>query len=195
MLLDSEQRALLRHHKILEADVLDAARMTTSQYKVALKEQGKAVALVETPCRKGHMTRLRLSSGHCIECSPQGIAHWRRHQRPGFVYIAYSRQGGLLKIGTSGVASERLDGANRDGYGGFSDWKILYRRKFDRAGFVESQVHSILNDYASPRAYTRLQRADEPSVLARELFSCDYAVAKAAVEQFGEIALGQAWES
>ena len=192
--LDDEQIRILRHYKIPESAVLDARSMKRSEYQEELKKQGKAVALVDRDCNRGHQSRLRLISGHCIECSPQGVAHWKRHQEPAFVYIAYSRTNKLVKIGISKAATERLDGINRDGYGGATDWKILYRRKFDRAGYVESQVDNALAPYASPKLYVRLQRDGEIQTLAKEMFDCDYHTAREVVESFSSLALGQAYE-
>ncbi|WP_159080027.1 GIY-YIG nuclease family protein [Methyloceanibacter sp. wino2] len=190
-LTDDQLRSLGRH-KLPVDSVLDARGMRTSDWKIELKRQNKSLALVDSPCQKGHAARLRLSSGHCVECSPQGVAHWKRHQVPGFVYVAVSRKLRLVKIGIAQLASERADALIKDEYGGADDWQLIYRRKFDKAGWVEAKAQTSLAEYSSPRTYTRKHHGK--SVTARELFSCDYSKAIGSVESLCEHALGDAWE-
>jgi hypothetical protein len=190
--LTDEQVRFLSHHKIAPSAVLDARGMRRSEYQVELKRQNKAVALVAVTCGKNHTTCLRLSSGHCMECSPQGIAHWRRNQEPGIIYIATSQGLNCRKIGISSLPSDRADHLNKDGYGGATDWVILYWRKFDKAGPVEDAVHASLKPYRVSMSYERL--AHRTSVKASELFSCDYVTAREAVESLADHALGPAWE-
>jgi hypothetical protein len=111
-------------HEIPADAVLDARGMKKAEWLQQLKPQNRAVALMSySPCKKaGHV--FRLSSGHCMECSPQGVAHWKKHQVDGCVYIATSRSLGLHKIGTARRTSDRADGLNSDGYAGATDWKI-----------------------------------------------------------------------
>jgi hypothetical protein len=190
--LTEDHRAFLRHHKIPEDAVFVAAGLKRSKWQAELERQNKAVALVDDPCRKNHSLRLRLSSGHCMECSPLGIASWKRHQEPAFVYIAASPALRRLKIGLSKVPGDRADSLNRDGYGGATDWVIIYRRKFNRGGQIEAQAQSFLTDHRLPRTYTRLGHGT--TVNADELFACSYATARDAIERSEEHALTERWE-
>lgn len=190
--LTEEHRAFLRHHRIPEDAVLFAAGLKRSKWQAELEQQNKAVALVDTLCRKEHPLRLRLSSGHCMQCSPLGIASWKRHQEPAFVYIAASPTLRCLKIGFSKVPSDRADSLNRDGYGGATDWVIIYRRKFNRAGQIEAEAQSSLREHRSPRTYTRLGHGT--IVNADELFACEYATARDAAEILDAHALTGRWE-
>jgi hypothetical protein len=122
--LTDEQLRSLARHKIPVGAVLDARGMQTAVWKNELKRHNKALALVDSSCRRGHAARLRLSSGHCVDCSPQGAAHWKRHQEPAFVYIAVSARLKLIKIGIAKTASERAESLIRDGYGGSDDWFV-----------------------------------------------------------------------
>jgi hypothetical protein len=187
-----ETKRTLAHYKIPIEDVLDARAMDTSQYKIQLKRQNKAVARVTPTCRRGHFSRLRLSSGHCLECQPQGLSYWKKHNNPGFVYVAVSPKLGLIKIGNAQTASDRADSLIRDGYGGTDDWELTYRRKFDRAGWVEAQVHTTLSPYASPTVYTR--RGHGTTITAKELFRCDPTKAVQALEALAHLSQGDKWE-
>ena len=189
--LTEQHREFLRQNEIPEDAVLFAHGLKRSDYQEALKEQNKAVAFVDNPCGKNHTLRLRLSSGHCMQCSPLGIAR-KRHQIPGYVYIAASISLRRIKIGFSKAPSDRADTLLRDGYGGAKDWTILYRRKFNRGGDIESKAKSLLRDYHSPLTYTRLGHGTTGK--ADELFACNYAVARDVVESFEEHALTEKWE-
>jgi hypothetical protein len=190
--LTSDHLEFLRRHEIALTDVLDARGIPSrSDWQAELKRTGAAVALVSTPCGKGHALRLRLSSGHCMECSPQGIAHWKRRQEDAFLYIAVSIQLRLVKLGLAKAPRERVEGLNRDGYAGASDWFVIYRRKFKQAGRIEAQAHSTLSAYAAPREYIR--KGHGITVRADEIFDCDYERVRDVLESFGECALGPAW--
>ena len=130
--LTNDQLQVMARHKIPARAVIDARGMRPSQWKSELKNHNGAVALVDKTCNRGHLSRLRLSSGHCIECSPQGVAHWKRHQSPAFVYIAVSAKLKLIKIGIAKTASERAESLIKDGYGGADDWLLTYRRNVTR---------------------------------------------------------------
>lgn len=191
--LTQEQVKVLARFKLPTSSVLDARGMERSDWKIELKRQNKAVAFTDSLCKRNHTAQLRLSSGHCIECSPRGVAAWKKHQEPGFVYIAASPRLGLFKIGTAKVASERSDGIIRDGYGGADDWVMLYRRKFDKAGAVESKAKTALAPYAAPREYVR--KGHGITVTAKELFGCEFEAALEAIEAQADSALGDRWLS
>lgn len=191
--LTPEQLAILGRFRLRIADVLDATGMATRDYKAALREQGLAVAFCghAAECNKGHSSRFRLSSGHCLECSPQGLAYWQRHQKDAFVYVARSRKLGLLKIGTSGLQSIRMDGLNRDGYGGATDWEPIYWRKYQRAGQVEARTQAALHAFQTPVRYLRLGHGEE--VTAIEMFRCELPDILEAMKPHEELALASPW--
>jgi hypothetical protein len=152
--------------------VLDARGMRRATYQSELKRHGKSLALVADPCNKGHDVRLRLSSGHCVECSPIGLSKVKTRHKPGFLYVAFSRSLGLLKVGSAISSIERADGLNRDGYAGATDWGVVYRRKFTEVGVIEDRVHTALSPWKVVLEYTR--RGHGTVVKASEVFSCTY---------------------
>jgi hypothetical protein len=191
--LTDEQKRALRQHEIPADAILDAQGMERVEWLQQLKRQNKAVAFTpHSPCTKGGHV-FRLSSGHCMECSPQGVAHWKKYQVDGCVYIATSRSLGLHKIGTAKRTSDRADGLNRDGYAGATDWRISYRREFKRAGRIESQAQTALRLFAVKRTYTRRQHGT--TITAKELFYCEYDKVRDAIEQFSTDAIGISFES
>jgi T5orf172 domain-containing protein len=115
--------------------------------------------------------------------SGQGDAARARMEADAFVYISASRKLGLIKIGWT-KNSNRGQSMNKDGYGGATDWVLLYERKFKRSGWVESNAHKCLNAFRVPEDYIRLGHGY--SVKAKELFVCNYSDAYEAVERTTE---------
>jgi hypothetical protein len=72
--LTPSQIEYLRRIEVPPSAVLGARRMRRAVYQDELKRQGKSLAVVADPCNKGHEARLRLSSGHCAQCSPIGLS-------------------------------------------------------------------------------------------------------------------------
>lgn len=185
--LTEQHHVFLRHIAIAPDQVMDASGLTRSEWQDELRARNRTLALVDKPCKRGHRLRLRVLSGHCVECSPQSISYVKRHHEEAYVYILVSARLKLLKIGSALKTTNRAEGLNRDGYAGTDDWRFCYRRKFRAAGEVEAKVHSILQSYRQKRPYKRLGHGTITE--ANELFSCDYELAKAAIEEFYEQAL------
>jgi hypothetical protein len=190
--LTQEHLDYLRQIEIPPTAVLHARQMRTAEYKAELKNQSKGLAYVAAPCGKGHSLRLRLSSGHCAQCSSVGISSWKKHHTPGFVYIAHSRSLNAFKIGSAQSSIERTDSLNRDGYAGASDWVLRYRRKFAEAGEVETRAHTALSRWRLAIPYIR--QGHGTTVKPREVFSCAYSEARDAVEQSADRALSEITE-
>ncbi|MCK1636498.1 hypothetical protein IVA95_02555 [Bradyrhizobium sp. 157] len=106
---DDEVRFLARHG-YSEEDVYDGRHQSKEGRAAAAKEAGKHLVLAGVidrgHCRSmGH--RLRTRVGHCIQCKPTNIAFQRREDTPGYVYIAGSLSGRVIKIGTTGDLNQR----------------------------------------------------------------------------------------
>jgi len=112
-----------------------------------------------------------------------GEAARDRFLQDAFVYVAASRKLELIKIGWSKGAQKenRLNSLNRDGYGGASDWLLLYERKYANAEQVEFAAHTFLKAFEVRVDYIRLGHGVR--VKAKELFRCNYADACKAIER------------
>jgi hypothetical protein len=188
--LTTEHFEYLRQIEVPPSAVMDARHMKRAAYQAELKRQEKGLAYVTEPCGKGHSLRLRLVSGHCAQCSSVGLSIWKTRHKPGVVYIAFSRSLGAYKVGSAQSASDRADGLNRDGYAGATDWRVPYRRRFSKAGLVESRAQTALAAWKAEKTYTR--RGHGTTVKASEVFECSYDVVRAAVEQSEGLALSEA---
>lgn len=165
--LTKEQSAFLAKHNTPISSVFDASGMGKSDYRAAMKELGKTVAIGVTPCKKGNHT-MRTRSGHCIQCNPASIAFQKRHSTDGFVYVAGSLSLSVIKIGLANDVKQRMKSLNKLNYAGASDWECVYWAKTINAGKVEFDAHGSLVNYAAPKVYQR----DGRGVHCLETFSC-----------------------
>jgi hypothetical protein len=112
-----------------------------------------------------------------------GEAAKERLTQDAFVYIAASRRLELIKIGWSKGSNKgnRALSLNKDGYGGATDWLLLYERKYANSGWVEVEAHAFLKAFKVREDYLRLGHGQW--VKARELFCCNYADAFEAIER------------
>tara|TARA_Y100001949_G_scaffold145713_1_gene129040 strand:- start:42387 stop:43268 length:882 start_codon:yes stop_codon:yes gene_type:complete len=165
--LTKEQSAFLAKHNTPISSVFDASGMGKSDYRAAMKELGKTVAIGVTPCKKGNHT-MRTRSGHCIQCNPASIAFQKRHSTDGFVYVACSLRLSVIKVGLANDVKERMKSLNKLNYAGASDWECVYWVKTINAGKVEFDAHGSLVNYAAPKVYQR----DGRDVHCLETFSC-----------------------
>ena len=112
-----------------------------------------------------------------------GIAAKQRLTADAFVYIAASRKLELIKVGWSKGSNQtnRMNSLNKDGYGGTSDWLLLYERKYRNSGWVEIEAHDALKAFKVRDDYLRLGHGER--VKTREAFCCNYADALEAIER------------
>jgi hypothetical protein len=166
--LKRTQMDFLKSQNIPMSLVFDASGMSTGKYKEVMSDLGMLVAYGVTPCSEsGHTIRTR--AGHCAQCNTAAIAYTRRFTEPGVVYVAASKEIGLTKVGMAERSIDvRTESLNRLGYGGASDWAMIYYAKCDEAGRKELEIQNILSPYAVEITYHR----DGVPVDCRELFKC-----------------------
>ena len=181
--LTKEQITFLKRHSIAPAQIFDAS---TTKNKTARISQMDALELSfyfsGAACQKGGHT-LRTKSGHCIQCDTSKIAYQLRHSSAGFVYLAYSKNNKLAKVGfTKSSPQDRAVILRKEQYANVSDWVIKRKFKFEKnAGREEFAIHSLLEDYLKPITYEK-QRGI--MVECREVFSCEIEVA---IKAFDEV--------
>lgn len=176
----------LARHGFSEEDVYDGRFQTKLGREASAKEAGKHIVLARVVgrgiCRRlGH--RLRTRAGHCIQCKPTNIAYQTREDKPGYVYIAGSLSGRVIKIGTAGDCSQREKQMRAEGYGGSSDWEILFSVWVSKGGEFEREVSSRVQ----ARPVYRMYFKDGIEQAATEMFHCPFSEAfRAMSECLGE---------
>lgn len=159
-------------------DIFDARGLRQSFWRRRAKEEGKTLAL-GNPCTNGRH-RLKTRGGHCVQCDPKKLAYQRRFGAEQYVYIAGSTSKQLIKIGTCEHCGQRERQLRNEGYGGASDWELVYSIKVRNAGEIEHAARMRLSEYVAPaRPYWK----DNVEQYATELLSCSFSRARRALEE------------
>jgi hypothetical protein len=100
-------------------------------------------------------------------------AYRDRHYAPGFVYIAGSFLGRVIKIGTTGDIGRQQYKLRYQQYGSLGDWAMLFYVWVDEAGRIEHDARRRLRRYQTLRMYWK----DGSRQKAREIVQCTYSTA------------------
>ena len=177
--LTEDELHFLSTQRIDESAVMDCSWMRPRRYKRAMEEEGYLWCISPTDCYNGH--RLRSCAGHCIQCDTSRIAFVKRHHDTAYIYIAGSLASKVVKVGNAIWPERRVGALNSRRYGGITDWVLLYHAKFDEAGKIEFAAHRRLNGYRRG---------------VKEIFRCNYALARNALVEAAEGYLGDnEWEN
>lgn len=146
--------SFLVSQKILPSQVYDARGRGPTTFKDEAKALGFLFGMAN-PCSKGGH-RLFTRSGHCIQCDTSKISYIRRFGDTGYVYIAASKKGRLLKVGSTSDVESRSSTLNSEGgYAGADDWVIIAYAKTPGMGRVEFEIHKNVEDMMSAKEYEK----------------------------------------
>ena len=106
-----------------------------------MRERCLEVAYGVSPCAKGNHT-LRTRAGHCFQCNPANIRFQNRHTETAFLYLAVSKDGGVVKFGVTQDIADRQISLVDSAYGGYHDWEIIAFSRTEEAGKIEHLIHS-----------------------------------------------------
>ncbi len=171
--LSKEQLDFLKKHNVPLDKVFNASGLSKSEYQVLMNEQEKIVAFNVSPCNSaGHTLRTR--SGHCVQCNTAYLGFQKRHDSSGYIYIAGTKKGQLIKIGFAESIENREKTLLESKYAGLNDWKILIAIFFTKSGIIEINMHNKLNKYSRELFYKHEGKMQE----ATEIYSCSLLKAK-----------------
>lgn len=167
--ITDDELNLIDSYAIPEDKVMHANGMKGEELINKMRENDCWVAYGASPCRsEGHTVRLR--SGHCLGCKPEGLSYLKRHYTEAFLYLAYSGISNLYKIGESENPKKRILELNQEAYGGNKDWILISSKKFENCGLIESLIHRIIRKNKRNGQYIH---SSEGLVNSREMFSLD----------------------
>jgi hypothetical protein len=109
-------------------------------YSEIMKRDDLTVAYGVTACLNGGH-KLRTRSGHCIQCNTANLRFQERHNESGFLYLAECEDAEILKIGVAQNIVSRQSSLRQQGYGGFTEWKIVFSQWIENSGEVEKSIH------------------------------------------------------
>jgi hypothetical protein len=175
--LNQNEKEFLTFHDVKPEQTFNAEGMSKSEYRPLMKRDGQIVAFNTTPCNAaGHQLRTR--SGHCVMCNSAPLGFQKRNDLSGYVYVAGSILGQMLKVGFSNNYENRELLLNQQNYGGFDDWKNLLVLFSANGGRLELQLHSKLKIYSTSRDYFH----DDHYQKATEIFHCSVSKVLEALE-------------
>lgn len=190
MKLRADELEFLKRYGMTPADVHDGTGQTQERRRAEAKRLGKTVIL-GPPCgAAGH--RIQTRSHHCAQCDPKKLAFQTRHTAPGYVYIAGSKSGRVIKIGTASDMGQRHKQLCAERYGGLADWVVLFHMKVKEGGKVEQLTLSRLQRFSTARTYIK----DGEYQQAGEILQCGFTVAlKSVADAIGDGERGDVWRS
>jgi hypothetical protein len=98
--LSKVEKEFLQSHNVRPEQIFNANGISRSDYRILMKRNGHIVAFNTNPCNSaGH--KLRTRSGHCVMCNSAPLGFQKRNDLSGYVYVAGSKSGKLIKIGFS----------------------------------------------------------------------------------------------
>ena len=165
LVITGDEVQLLSRHGFHSFDVLWVGDQRPRDWKVAAKESGFDLVLVESS-RCGH--RLKTRTNSCFECNPQSIKRLQRHYRAGTVYIAYAEEVSLLKVGSTENIDIRMKTLRNQGYGEVNDWRLIAAADVSCAGKIETQLLNMLPGERREAGYLNRHNGQR----SRELIKC-----------------------
>lgn len=188
--LTDEELWFLRRVGLSANDVYDGRGESKDSREWAARQTGKVLVLGPRCRAAGH--RLRTRSGHCAQCDTRKIAFQQRYNSSGYVYIAGSLSGRLIKIGTAQDIPQRQRQLRAEQHGGYSDWYVLFSIWVNEAGRVEHDASARVN---SPRHFGSYFK-DNIGQTATEVLRCSFSTALQAItDVVGGTEGHQTWKS
>lgn len=130
-----------------ESVIFDATGLSFEDRKKIMSELGKIFAIGVQRCSNSAHVGLKLKHGHCPECNPVALQRAKYYSAFGHVYVAFSEEGKLSKVGSSRDAATRDKSLNRQRYGGYRDWRVVEIWETHEIGRIEILAHKLLKRY------------------------------------------------
>lgn len=159
----------MKHHKLDKNLFYNAKGLPINQIKREMLFVDALFAYNTTPCEKGRHT-IRDRNGHCIQCRTANIAFQKRSHKSGYIYIAGSIEGQLIKIGSTNSIEKRENSLKKSKYAGCQDWEILFYIFSNRSGLFEFLTICKLSKYITKKQYFK----EGKPIIATEIFYCNF---------------------
>jgi len=164
--LSTTEFAFLTDMRIPIDELLDCQGRSVKALRAFMRETGKTIGFNTTPCHEhGHTIRTR--AGHCLMCSPRNYGFLKQYIGAGYVYVAYSLEADIVKVGITRDPDRREYFLRYFAYADARDWQVQLSHYIEaRAGDVETALHQALSGYYSAREYS----PNGTTVRCREIF-------------------------
>lgn len=178
-LLNKEQKEFIKKHKISEDLLYDANGEGLSEDLLRnMSEMKKALAYNVTGCGENPEHNFLTIGGHYPQSDLEKIPFALREYKTGYIYIAGSKKGELMIVGSSNETKDRVTiNTATFKYGGYDDWELLFHAKTDTLGRVERLVQEKLVEYKAAYQYEKGGKLQNGG----DLYRCSYNKAKDAI--------------
>jgi len=180
--LTKEQQEFFKKNKVSYELLFDAKGEEMSDELIAkMSELDAVIAINTTVCENNPEHHFRTIAGFCPQCDPAKVATALVEHKVGFVYIAGSLKGKLIKVGCTGDTKGRVNDLNTAlaKYANYDDWVILYEAKTLKIGKVERTMHTELDHYKTSRQHTKAGKLQN----AHDIYQCSYSKARNVITQ------------
>jgi len=185
-LLTTEQEDFIKKYKISEELLFDAeGEGMTDELKQTMSENNKVIAYNAKACPKDADHTLKTTGGHCPQCDTTKVTLVLKDHKPGFLYVAGSRKGKVIKVGSTNDTKDRVKALNvtLTMFSGYDDWEILYEAKTIAIGRIDKLIQSKLEDYKTSIQFFKSGKLQ----IATELYLCSYNKIKEAIVELQEV--------
>lgn len=180
-----EEEFFIRHKIDFEICIDLQGNKMTKYAKLWMEVNNKKFAYNTFPCNKNLNHTIKNNKGQCIMCDSAKIGFQMREHKTGYIYIAGTKWGKKIKIGSTSNYEKREKYLNENkGCGFHADWKILAIAKVDEMGFRERQVQDDLEKY---REYGLQYYRGKELKKSNESFRCNYKTALEILRKLCEI--------
>ncbi len=157
---------------------MDATGLAKKEWHPLIRELDKWVFIGGTPCNnEGHT--MRLKSGHCLECETSSPAFLLRRLKHKNVFIAGTKSGKILKLGTSKNYLQNIDTLNLYNYAGFKDWEPIIAFELDDTVQCQYKVERKIRRYF----FSKLVQQNGREFHCVDLIKCKYTRVKTALSE------------
>ncbi len=178
--LTKDQESFIKKHKISDDLLIDAqGEEMTADFIQKMSDTDKVIAYNTGPCSEDDNHNFKTIAGFCPQCDTGKIAFALRENKPGYLYLAGSRKGELIKVGSTSDSKDRIKNLNitKSKCAGFDDWELLYEARTIALGKAERIIQQKLSEYKAAYQHEKIGKLQNGS----ELYRCSYTKAKDAV--------------
>jgi len=176
-LLTKEQETFIKKHKISQDLLINAnGEGMSDELLQQMHDEGKVFAYNVTGDTENAEHSFRTISGDCPQCDPTKVTAALREHKNGYIYIAGSKKGSMIKVGSANETKARTPtfDISSSKYGGYDDWEVLFHARTVTMGRIERQFQEKLSEYKTSYQFEKAGKLQSGG----ELYRCSYAKAK-----------------
>ena len=176
-LLTKEQETFVKKHKISQDLLINAnGEGMSDDLMQSMNDQNKVFAYNTNDCAENSEHSIRTISGDCPQCDTTKVTVALREHKNGYIYIAGSKKGSMIKVGSANETKARTPTFDISSakYGGYDDWEVLFHARTITMGKIERLFQDKLSEYKTSYQFEKAGKLQNGG----ELYRCSYAKAK-----------------